>query len=79
MLDRVIWIALRIGFRQGHALKTMQVLGDFPDVRPLGLSKRFDAVGEGAAGHTLVFECLAAKDKGDTKLDSLNLYRYSPA
>ena len=57
----------------------MQLLVAFPAVRPLGLFKRFDAIGEGAAGHTLVFECLAAKDTRVTKLDSLNLYGYSPA
>jgi hypothetical protein len=39
----------------------------------------FDAAGEGADGLTRVFEWMAGKDTGDSKLDSLNLYRYSPA
>jgi hypothetical protein len=39
----------------------------------------FDLAGEGAAGLTRVFAWLARKDKGDAKLDSLNLYGYSPA
>jgi hypothetical protein len=39
----------------------------------------FDLAGEGAAGLTRVFEWQFGNDRGDAKLDSLNLYGYSPA